>query len=69
MESKEKESIIKKIKKTLALSKSSNEHEAMAAMKKAQELMMKYLIDEKELEQLMPWSKELPAECYSKRRK
>ena len=26
-------------------------------------------IDEKELEQLMPWSKELPAECYSKRRK
>ena len=26
-------------------------------------------IDEKELERLMPWSKELPAECYSKRRK
>lgn len=26
-------------------------------------------IDEKELEQLIPWSKELPAECYSKRRK
>ena len=26
-------------------------------------------IDEKELEQLMPWSKEVPAECYSKRRK
>lgn len=26
-------------------------------------------IDEKELEQLMPWSKNLPPECYSKRRK
>lgn len=26
-------------------------------------------IDEKELERLMPWSKELPVECYSKRRK
>ena len=26
-------------------------------------------IDEKELEQLMPWSKSLPPECYSKRRK
>ena len=26
-------------------------------------------IDEKELEQLMPWSKEVPDECYSKRRK
>ena len=26
-------------------------------------------VDEKELESLMPWSKDLPAECYSKRRK
>lgn len=26
-------------------------------------------IDEKGLERLMPWSKDLPAECYSKRRK
>jgi len=26
-------------------------------------------IDEKDLEPLMPWSKDLPAECYSKRRK
>ena len=26
-------------------------------------------VDKKELESLMPWSKDLPAECYSKRRK
>ena len=26
-------------------------------------------VDEKGLERLMPWSKDLPAECYSKRRK
>ena len=31
--------------------------------------MTEWLINEKELEQLMLWSKELPAECYSKRRK
>ena len=26
-------------------------------------------VDEKGLERLMPWSKDLPTECYSKRRK
>ena len=26
-------------------------------------------VDKKELESLMPWSKDLPAECYGKRRK
>lgn len=26
-------------------------------------------IDEKDLEPLMPWSKDLPTECYNKRRK
>lgn len=26
-------------------------------------------VDKKELESRMPWSKDLPAECYSKRRK
>ena len=26
-------------------------------------------VDEKGLERLMPWSKDLPVECYSKRRK
>lgn len=27
------------------------------------------LIEQVQLERLMPWSKDLPAECYSKRRK
>ena len=26
-------------------------------------------VDEKELESLMPWAKDLPSECYNKRRK
>jgi hypothetical protein len=40
------ESIISKIRKCLALSKSSNEHEAAVALRQAQALMEKYNIDE-----------------------
>lgn len=39
------EELIEKIKKLLALSSSSNENEAMLAMQKAQELMVKYSIN------------------------
>lgn len=44
------DSIIRKIKKLLALSKSSNEHEAKRAMLKAQEFLIKYKISIKEVE-------------------
>jgi len=42
------ETIKKRIKKLLALSKSPNENEAMAALQKAQELMEEYRITEAE---------------------
>lgn len=45
MVSKMEEKIVEKIKKLLALSKSPNENEAMAAALKAQALMAKYEID------------------------
>lgn len=43
--------IIQKIKKLLALSKSSNEHESKLAMLKAQELLVKHKISLKEIEE------------------
>jgi hypothetical protein len=42
----DKETIISKIRKCLALSKSANEHEAAAALKQAQALMAKYGVDD-----------------------
>ena len=41
----DKQAILEKIKKCLALSKSANEHEAAQAMKQAQALMKKYEVD------------------------
>lgn len=43
--------IIEKIQKLLALSKSSNEHEAQVSMLKAQELLVKHKISLKEIEE------------------
>ena len=40
-----KEKILDKIKKCLALSKSANEHEAAQALKQAQALMEKYEVN------------------------
>jgi hypothetical protein len=42
------EAVKRRVKKLLALSKSPNEHEAMAALAKAQELMKEYRLDEPE---------------------
>ena len=47
---KDKDQIIEKIKKCLALSKSSNEHEAALAMQKAQEMMEKHSVDSIDIE-------------------
>ena len=41
----DKQAVLEKIKKCLALSKSANEHEAAQAMKQAQALMKKYEVD------------------------
>lgn len=41
----DKQAVLEKIKKCLALSKSANEHEAAQAMKQAQVLMKKYEVD------------------------
>jgi len=41
----DKQTVLEKIKKCLALSKSANEHEAAQAMKQAQAMMKKYEID------------------------
>lgn len=43
------QTIIDKISKCLALSKSANEHEAAVALKQAQTLMQKYKISEKQI--------------------
>ena len=44
-----KEDVIKKIKKCLRLSASSNEHEAETALRQARALMEKYGIDDAEM--------------------
>ena len=44
--------VIDKIEKLLALSSSSNENEARAAMMKAQELMAKYEIKREQLKEI-----------------
>lgn len=46
----EKDKIISKIKRCLALSKSSNEHEAATALRQASSMMQKYGIDEDDIE-------------------
>ncbi len=46
----DKERILEKIKKCLALSKSANEHEAAQALKQAQALMREYGITDIEVE-------------------
>ncbi len=46
----EREDIIELVRKCLALSRSSNEHEAARAAEKAQELMLKYKLSEAEVE-------------------
>lgn len=43
------QTIIDKISKCLALSKSANEHEAAIALRQAQALMQKYKISEKQI--------------------
>jgi hypothetical protein len=48
----EAESLIKRIKKLMALSKSSNENEAAAAAAKAQELLIKYNVEMSEVDKV-----------------
>ena len=62
--------IREKVKKLLALSKSSNEHEAHAAMIKARELMAKHKLDELDFkeEKMVIKRLNLPNVTYSKRR-
>lgn len=50
MSNEEKAKVLEKIKKCLALGKSSNEHEAAAALRQAQKLMEKYNVTEEDLE-------------------
>lgn len=57
---KDKDQIIEKIKKCLALSKSSNEHEAALAMQKAQEMMEKHSVDSADIEISYIGSKDAP---------
>lgn len=54
-ENSEKQKVIEKIKKLLALASSPNEHEAQSAMRRAQELMLQYsvgTIDEQVISQM-----------------
>lgn len=48
----EKEKIVEKIRKLLALSESNNEHEAMLAMENANKLLMKYNLEMSDINQI-----------------
>lgn len=50
------EKLVKKIQKLLALSESSNEHEAQSAMLKAQELLIKHKLSLKEVKEFKTYN-------------
>lgn len=57
--------IVERIKKLLALSESSNEHEAQLAMLKAQELLVKHKLTIKEVKEFKVYNSEIKEKISS----